>query len=93
MGWWSINLDMSKGPITINEAFKIRLEYFLREKNITLYKLCKESGVARSTITSILNGLAKSPTLATVYQVANGLDMTLIDFLDCDLFRDENVDF
>jgi len=79
--------------MTLNEAFKLRLEQYLKEKKITLHKFVKDGAIARSTITNLLNGNSKSPTLATLYQVANGLGITLLEFLDCDLFRDENIDF
>jgi transcriptional regulator with XRE-family HTH domain len=77
----------------INEAFKIRLEQYLKERNLTIYKFAREGGIPRSTIVNAFRGTSKSPTLATIYQVANALGISALEFLDCDLFCDENVDF
>jgi hypothetical protein len=38
-------------------------------------------------------GNSKSPTLKTIYQVARGLEISPLEFLDCDLFRNEELDF
>ena len=79
--------------MTLDKAFKLRLEHYLKDRNITIHKFVKDGAIARSTITNLLQGNSKSPTLTTLYQVANALDITVLEFLDCDLFRDENIDF
>lgn len=79
--------------MTLDKAFKLRLEQYLKEKNITIHKFVKDGAIARSTVTNLLNGNSKSPTLSTIYQVANALGVTVIEFLNCEFFRDENIDF
>ena len=79
--------------MTVNEAFKLRLEQYLFQRQISLYKFAKDGCIPRSTLTSIMRGYAKSATLATLYQVTNALGITVLEFLDCDLFKEENIDF
>ena len=82
-----VNYDMK-----LSDAFKQRLETYLKEKNLSIHKFAKDSCVARSTIVNLLTGNSKSPTLATLYQVADGLGVTVLEFLDCDLFRESNIE-
>ncbi|MDR3293932.1 MAG: helix-turn-helix transcriptional regulator [Clostridiales bacterium] len=78
--------------MTLSEAFSIRLEEYLKARKITVHRFIKASDISRSTITNLMCGNSKSPTLKTVYQVARGLGITPYEFLDCALFRDENLD-
>jgi len=79
--------------MTLGEAFTIRLNELLKEKNISLYKFLKNSCIARSTIVNIEKGNTKSPTLAIIYQVADGLGMTPIEFLDHPVFKRDDLNF
>lgn len=76
----------------INQAFKIRLTEYLSERNSSIFKFAKESGIGRSTIINLFEGNSKSPTLATLYQVCDALDISIFDFLNCELFARENID-
>lgn len=77
----------------LGEAFSIRLNELLKERNITLHKFLKDSCIARSTIVNIMLGNTKSPTLALVYQVADGFNMTPIEFLDHPIFKRSDLDY
>ena len=76
----------------LNEAFTKRVEYYLAKKGISLYKFAKDSCIPRSTITNMSNGHTKSPTLFTIYQVAEGLGVSVLEFLDCELFKNVVVE-
>lgn len=76
----------------INQAFKIRLTEYLTERNSTIFKFTKETGIGRSTIINLFEGNSKSPTLATLYQICDALEISIIDFLNCELFERENID-
>lgn len=76
----------------LGEAFAKRLYELVQEKGISIYKLSKDSDVHRSTIDSILNGEVKSPTLATLYQLCKGLNITVLQFLDCETMLQEDLD-
>lgn len=76
----------------INEAFSARLEQYLTARNSSIFKFTKEAGIARSTIVNLFEGNSKSPTLATLYQVCDALQVSVFEFLNCELFRRENID-
>ncbi|MBQ3587905.1 MAG: helix-turn-helix transcriptional regulator [Oscillospiraceae bacterium] len=63
---------------------KERIKYFLKEKNISEYKLAKLSGLSQSTISNIFIRNT-SPTIPTVEAICKGLDISLAQF-----FSEEN---
>lgn len=81
--------------MTLGEAFKIRFNELLEqdEKKRSLYKFLKDNCIARSTITNILNGNTKSPTLSIIYQVAYAFKITPIEFLNHPIFMNDEIDF
>ncbi len=79
--------------MTLGEAFTKRFMNLLCERKISLYKFAKDSCIPRSTLNNILLGNTKSPTLALVYQVADGFNMSYLEFLDDPIFNSENLDY
>ena len=79
--------------MTLGEAFTIRFNQLLEEKGISLHKFVKDNCIARSTIVNILKGNTKVPSLSVIYQVANGFNMTYLQFLDCESFKSEEIDY
>ena len=67
--------------MTLGEAFTIRLKLLLIKHDNSLYKFAKDNCIARSTLVNIIEGRTKCPTLAIIYQVAVGFNMTPIEFL------------
>jgi len=78
--------------MNICRAVGLRISNLLAEKNITLYRLEQNSGILHGTMMCIMNERNKNITLKTVMQIANGFDMTLLEFLDDPLFNLENID-
>jgi len=77
----------------LNEAFRKRFEQYLVERGQTLNAFAVQNGIPRSTLRNLLDGNTKGPTLATVYHVSEALDVSIIEFLECDLFlKDVQVD-
>lgn len=54
-------------------AFKERLE----EKNMSVYKLSKETGIFQQTLYSLFNGKTLNPTLDNAVKIAKVLDIDL----------------
>ena len=79
--------------MTLGKAFTIRLTELLQERNISLHKFLKDSCIARSTIVNIMKGNTKCPTLAIIYQVADGFDMSPLEFLDNEVFKREDLEY
>lgn len=77
---------------TVNMAIITRLLNFMGERNITQYKLAQQSGLSFATVKSIMQRRAKGITLKTVILLAHGLNMTVSEFLDDEVFLPENLD-
>lgn len=76
----------------ICEAVTIRLRQLLQEKHMTQYQLEKRSCVSHDTVKSIVKSKTKGVTLRTLVNLAEGLDMTVSEFLDSDLFDYANLE-
>ncbi len=80
--------------MTITNAIKKRIEDLCSEKNITQNKMCTICGITQSTINNIINRDQKDVSLLTIVRICNGLDMTINDFFDSDIFKnkiEENI--
>ena len=72
--------------MNIGTAVARRIEELCRQKNITLNKLATISGVTQSTLNSIVSGKCKSPTVATVKKICDGLGISLVVFFNAEVF-------
>ena len=70
------------------EAVKNRILQLCEQKGYTIYKLAMESGVAPSTIKNILYGKSQNPGVVSIKKICDGLEISVRDFFDCDLFDD-----
>ena len=61
-------------------------------KNMTQYRLEKESGIQHGTMISIMSARNKGIELNTVMMIAAGFNMTVIEFLDEPIFESENLE-
>ena len=78
--------------MTMGEAVAKRIDQYLSERKITLYKLARNTCLPVSTLRNLYCGHTKSPTLALVFRIAEGLGVSPLEFLDCELFSPENID-
>ncbi len=78
--------------MTVNKAVALRISKLLQEKQMTLYRLERNSGILHGSMACIMNERNKTVTLSTVMMLAQGFNMTLIEFLDDDLFKPENLE-
>ncbi len=74
------------------EAITERILSLCKERNITPNKLGTISGVEPSTITSIFYGKSKNPGIVTIKALCDGLEITLSDFFNDDLFKTNDLD-
>ena len=72
--------------MTLSKAVGIRIESLLKEKNITQYRLCKEGGIPRSTLSLIVKGTYSTIKLDTIYQIVATLNMSLAEFFNDNIF-------
>ncbi len=74
------------------EAITKRILNLCDERNITPNKLGTIAGVEPSTITSIFYGKSKNPGIVTLKAICDGLEITLYDFFNDDLFKNNDLD-
>ena len=72
--------------MNIGEATVLRIKELCSESGITLNKLATISGITQSTLNNVVNGRNKSTTIVTIKKICDGLDITIKDFFNSDLF-------
>lgn len=78
--------------MSVNDAVAKRILKLLKEKQVTQYRIEQKSGVFHGAMDRILSGRNKTVTLTTLYKLARGFDMSLLEFLDDDIFRSEELE-
>jgi len=43
--------------------------------------------MTQSTLSNITSGRSKNPTVSTIKKICDGLDITLVEFFDTDVFK------
>ena len=78
--------------MTVNDAVAKRINELLVERKMTQYRLEQLSGIQHGHMQWIMSGKSKTVTFSTVLRLANGFDMTVIEFLNDDKFLYENLE-
>ncbi|MBO6262730.1 MAG: helix-turn-helix transcriptional regulator [Clostridia bacterium] len=79
--------------MNVNQAVAKRVRGLLKEKGITQYRLEQKSGILHGSMACIMNGRNKTVTLSTIYMIARGFDISIIDFLNDELFLSDEIEF
>ena len=74
--------------MTANEAVAKRILQLCDERNIAVNTLANISGVSPSTVYSMLNEKSQNPGVVSLQKLCDGLDITLRQFFDSELFDD-----
>ena len=72
-------------------TFGKRLRELRKERGITQYQLFLKSGVPQSTLSTIMSCTYPSMKLRIIYEICDGLEITLEEFFASSLFRRENI--
>ena len=78
--------------MTVKDAVAKRITQLLAEKKMTQYRLEQQSGIQHGHMQWIMSGKSKTVTLSTVMMLAKGFGMTVIEFLNNDMFLFENLE-
>jgi transcriptional regulator with XRE-family HTH domain len=70
------------------EAVAKRITDLCNERGITVNALANLAAVPPSTVKNIIYGVSKNPGIATIKMLCDGLDITLIEFFDNEIFLD-----
>lgn len=74
--------------MNIGEAVKERILELCQERNISVNKLSNMSGVTQSTVNNIISGRNNSTTISTIKKLCDGLEISVEEFFNSELFRD-----
>ena len=77
--------------MNISKAVAIRISQLLQEKEMTQYALEQKTGLSHDTIKSIMKGKAKGVNLKTILIISEGFEMSASEFINCELFKYENL--
>ena len=71
----------------IKDAIVERFQQLCKERNISYTELARLAGISPSTVYSMLEPERREVGVATVKKLCDGLDLSIIAFFDCDIFR------
>lgn len=72
--------------MSTKEAVAKRILQLCDERSIAINALANISGVAPSTIYSMLNEKSKNPGVVSIKKICDGLEITVREFFDSELF-------
>ena len=61
-----------------------KIKDLMKEKNMSIYRLSKETGISDSLLGKILNGKVGNPRIQTVKQIAKALNVTIDEIVNKD---------
>ncbi len=64
----------------LSDAIRKRIRFYLKEKKMNVWTLCKMSGVPCSTISTFMSGKTELMKLDTLLHICEGLNITLGEF-------------
>ena len=71
----------------LSDAIRKRIKFYLKEKDMNVWKLCKMSGIPCSTISTFMSKKTELIKLDTLLHICEGFDITLSEF-----FADKTFD-
>ena len=61
-----------------------KIKDLMKEKNMSIYRLSKETGISDSLLGKILNGKVENQRIQTVKQIAKALNVTIDEIVNKD---------
>lgn len=74
----------------LNEAVAKRIAQLCNEKSLSVNRLSAKCGLRQSTVSNILNGNSKNPTITSIKKICDGTGITLSDFFNDALFKNHD---
>lgn len=78
--------------VKLNEAVAYRIKELCKERGITQYQLYLKTGVPQSTLSTIMKCSYPSMKLRIIYEICDGLEISLGDFFASDIFNREKLE-
>ena len=76
----------------LNEAVAHRIKELCKERKITQYQLYLKTGVPQSTLSTIMKCSYPSMKLRIIYEICDGLEISLEEFFASEVFKRENIE-
>lgn len=73
--------------MTIGEAVRLRILELCQQRDISVNRLSMICGITQSTLNNIIGGRNRSTTVSMVQKICDGLDITITEFFQSDLFE------
>ena len=70
----------------LSNAIRKRIKYYLKEKDMNVWALCKNSGIPCSTISTFMSGKTELIKLDTLLHICEGFNITLGEFFADPIF-------
>lgn len=61
-----------------------KIKDLMKEKNMSIYRLSKETGISDSLLGKILNGKVENPRIQIVKQIAKALNVAINEIVNMD---------
>lgn len=72
--------------MTLSEAINLRFKELMEERNFTQYDFYTKGGIAKSTVSQVINGVRERVAVKTVYEMISTMGMSLKEFFDDPIF-------
>ena len=69
-------------------AVSERILELCKEKNLSINGLATISAVPPSTLKNIISGVSQNPGIVTIKKLCDGLNISLIEFFDTQVFKE-----
>lgn len=70
----------------LSDAIRKRIKFYLKEKDMNVWKLCKMSGIPCSTISTFMSGKTELIKLDTLLHMCEAFEITLGEFFTEPMF-------
>lgn len=78
--------------MSLSDAVRKRINYYLKQKNMSLWGLFKASGVPISTLSAFMNERTELIKLDTLLHICEGFGITITNFFEDDIFIEVEQD-
>lgn len=70
----------------LSNAIRKRIKYYLKQNNMNVWSLCKNSGIPCSTISTFMSGKTELLKIDTLLHICEGFGITLGEFFTDSIF-------
>lgn len=76
----------------LSDAIRLKVNNLIKDNNVNVWYICKNTGIPCSTLTTFLNGKTKLLKIDTLLHICEAFNITLSEFFKDEVFRDVESD-